>query len=95
MKRTTSVLGEVFKERIHQEKKWGQQDHMPFVWITILGEEYGEVCRGALEAEFGSQDLANYREELIHTAAVAVAAIECLDRNSIKSAETIENIEEK
>ena len=75
---TTSILGEVFKERILQDKKWGEQNHSPFVWLGILGEEYGEACRGVVDANLDS-----YREELIHTAAVCVSAIECMDRNTV------------
>ena len=54
---------------------------------TVLGEEFGEVCRAALDAERmaeGRKDdpavvLARLRDELIQTAAVAVAYIEALD----------------
>ncbi len=47
----------------------------------ILGEEVGEANKAALEAKFGSKTLAEYREELVQVAAVAVAMIQCLDRN--------------
>lgn len=69
------ILDEVLDERLRQDNKWGQQNHNTFKWMTILGEEFGEACRGAFE-----DDLANYREELIQVAAVAVAAVENLDR---------------
>lgn len=69
------ALTEVVTERARQEQKWGEQNHAPDRWMTILGEEFGEACKGALE-----QDWDNYREELVQVAAVAVAAIECLDR---------------
>ena len=53
------------------------------VWATILGEEYGEVCKSVLEksvidgrfdydSQKGSQDL---KEELIQVAAVCVSWI--------------------
>jgi len=53
------------------------QNHKPFKWLTILGEEYGEACRAALEA---GNIRYRYRDELIQLAAVAVAAVESIDR---------------
>jgi len=81
---TVEVISEVLSERIRQDHKWGEQNHSPVEWLAILGEEYGEACRGALEAHFPGYeitgDFSNYRAELIQTAAVAIAAVECLDR---------------
>ncbi len=69
------ILDEVIQERFRQDKKWGANRALDTrTWITILGEEYGEVCRADL-----NRDLDNYRDELIQVAAVAVAAIESLD----------------
>lgn len=70
-----AVLLSVLAERHRQDKKWGQQDHNIHRWSTILGEEFGESCKEAFEG-----NLHSYRAELIRVAAVAVAAIECLDR---------------
>lgn len=69
------VLFEVGKERWVQDKKWGVQNHIPAVWITILTEELGEASKAALE---GRPD--DYIEELTQVAAVAVAAIQCIRR---------------
>ena len=87
---TTDVLADVAEERQKQDEKWGRQDHDPFGWLAILGEEYGEVCKDALGLYFGKQtglnkerQIKNYRAELIQVAAVAVAMVECLDRNGI------------
>ena len=77
---THGVLCEVLAERIKQDAKWGEQDHHVAEWITILGEEYGEACRAAYHGWHDGVDMANYRAELIHVAAVAVVAIECYDR---------------
>ena len=71
-----NVLNEVASERARQDAKWGEQNHHPYKWLVILGEEYGEACRGAYEKSRSS-----YRTELLQVAAVAVAAIESLDRN--------------
>jgi len=74
---TKNILLEVLSERERQDAKWS--DHRVLdqrTWITVLVEELGEVARANLE-----KDPANYREELLQLAAVAVAAIESLDRN--------------
>ena len=54
--------------------------------VTVLGEEFGEVCRAALDVEKvaeGRDDpttaLAKLRAELVQAAAVAVAYIEAID----------------
>jgi NTP pyrophosphatase (non-canonical NTP hydrolase) len=83
---TTDVLMEVGQERARQDRKWGEQDHSPVEWVSILGEEYGEAAQAANEVYFigegkpAPRDLMNYREELLQVAAVAVAAVEDLDR---------------
>ena len=47
-RRTT--LREVREEREAQEEKWGSQHHAPMEWLAILGEEFGEACKAALES---------------------------------------------
>ena len=77
---------EIRVERSKQEKKWGQQLHDPAIWLAILSEEVGEAASAILCMEFTGdmkekQRKKDYRQELIHVAAVAVAAIESLDYN--------------
>jgi hypothetical protein len=78
------VIGDVALERARQDDRWGEQNHAPAWWLVILGEEYGEACRAALDSRPGAltgvATLADYRAELVQVAAVAVAAIEALDR---------------
>lgn len=85
VKETNSVLAEVQEERRRQDEKWGEQNHAPPEWLSILGEEFGEVCKAVCEAHFPGYESTgnweNYRTELIQLAAVAVAMVECLDRN--------------
>lgn len=76
--------GLIVAERQRQRDKWSQ----PHSWgegdcsspqvavttkATILGEEYGEVCRAILDG-----DMAALRTELVQVAAVAVAMLEGL-----------------
>ena len=81
---TTAVLLQVADERKRQEDKWGQQNHDPFTYLAILGEEFGEACQVAVQATMEPDKNTtwdDYRDELIQIAAVAVAMVECLDRN--------------
>jgi NTP pyrophosphatase (non-canonical NTP hydrolase) len=69
------ILQKVREERKWQNKKWGEQNHTPEKWLSILGEEFGEVCRAVYE-----KDIINYKEELVQLAAVAVQMLECQER---------------
>lgn len=82
-----SAMASVIAERKKQDEKWGEQDHDPFTYLTILGEEFGETCQAALHLRFNENpDVAckladHLREEAVQTAAVALAIVECLDRS--------------
>jgi len=73
------VLEEVKRKRIEQLEKWGTQDHDPKMWLAILGEEFGEVCKEVAETHVKAFDSAAYRKECLHTAAVALAMVQCID----------------
>ena len=76
---TVGVLGEVAAERGRQDARWGPQNHHPLYWLGILAEEVGEFAKDTIERG----RLESARGELIQVAAVAVAAIESLDRNEL------------
>jgi NTP pyrophosphatase (non-canonical NTP hydrolase) len=72
------ILCEISAERDRQDVKWGGvpglerwDDH---TYAAVLGEEFGECCKAWLE-----RDAAALREELVQTAAVAIAWVEELD----------------
>lgn len=48
---TREVLEQVAAERDRQDAKFGQQNHHPYKWLTILQEEMGEAAREACEAD--------------------------------------------
>ncbi len=73
----SAVYADIAAERGRQQRLYGTQHHLPSDWISILGEEYGEVCKAYNEGK--SKD---YRKELVEVAAVAVAAIEDLDNKT-------------
>ena len=84
-------MAEIKEERKRQDKKWGVQDHYPLEWCAILAEEVGEVNKAAFKGHlrvshcsiFQTKCFDDYRKELIQVAAVAVAAVECIDRYTI------------
>ena len=79
---TMDALGSVLAERERQDAKWGEQNHNPYIYFAILLEEVGELAQAIIHTQFGGDKggWKNVRMEAIHTAAVALAVIECLDR---------------
>lgn len=79
---TKGVLEEVQEERQRQDEIWGLQNHGVCGWMLILSEEFGEAAKDANQIHFEKRKdrVSNYRSELVQVAAVAVAAIESLDR---------------
>ncbi len=82
------IIQEIIHERLRQDAMWGVDRNLhPFTWLIILGEEYGEACKGSLQAASlhgvasTSENWQNYRDELIQVAAAALAAIESFDRD--------------
>jgi hypothetical protein len=90
--RTDQVLSEVKVERARQDRKWGVQHHDPFHWLSVETEELGEAAKEANEWwHQHPEHLAAYRKEMLEVAAVAVAAIEDLDRHNGTVTEAQEN----
>lgn len=78
------AVADTIKEREWQDARWGVQNHDPITWSAILTEECGEFAQAALHHKFGGHAAVSLRKEAVQVAAVAVAIIECLDRNSVK-----------
>lgn len=84
----TLAIRSVQAERKRQDEKWGDQNgNHPFEWVSILGEEYGELCEAVNETFFKNGDkperggIDKMRKEAVQVAAVAVALIEALDKS--------------
>jgi NTP pyrophosphatase (non-canonical NTP hydrolase) len=69
-------LQRVLEERARQDAKWGEQNHSDLRWLPILSEEVGEVAKYINEETPGLVEA-----ELVHVAAVAMAWLECIERN--------------
>lgn len=85
----SSAIQSIQAERRKQDEKWGDQSgNHPFEWMSILGEEYGELCEAVNETYFGNAahpergGAEKIRGEAVQVAAVAVALIEAIDRTS-------------
>ena len=75
------IIDEIRAERARQDEKWGEQNHSPMEWLPILMEEVGGASKAALEGHFvKSCAYYEYRKEMIHVAAVAIAMLESYDR---------------
>jgi len=59
------IFDEIRQERKRQQIKFGEQDHDPILWCSILGEEVGEVNKSVMDNFWDDDDLENYRRELI------------------------------
>lgn len=78
-----AAIEKVISERIRQIQLWGEcSNNHPFEWMSILGEEFGELCEAVNETcfkngvhpELGGQD--KIIEEATQVAAVAISIIE-------------------
>lgn len=85
MDKRTQALVLIDNERNRQIDKWGDQSgNGPFEWVSILGEEYGELCQAVNETCFmnpthperGGRE--QMLKEAVQVAAVAAAIIETL-----------------
>jgi hypothetical protein len=83
------VLDLISKERDRQLEKWGDQRHSLPEWTTIATEELGEAAKHACAyvkpvsfktAEDERYYINQFISEMIHTAAVCVAACEDAQR---------------
>lgn len=63
------LLGSIATEMKAQLHQWGEQDHSDPVWLTILMEEVGEVCKAELQG-------GDVESELVQVAAVAASWLE-------------------
>ena len=87
MKYTDRAMSLIAKERERQLRLWGDQiNNHPFEWVSILGEEYGELCQAINETFFTAPQhperggIANIEREAVQIAAVAIQIIEVMER---------------
>lgn len=86
VERTEIALALVKAERQRQDTLWGDQsENHSFEWLSILGEEYGELCEAVNETYFQNPahpERGGYEKiirEATQVAAVAVAIVETMN----------------
>ena len=81
------TLQAVRAEGFSQDRKWGEQNHDPAVWLAILTEEVGELAQAILADRFGAGDHDSHHvsmeTEAIQVAAVAAHFVEYLSRRPV------------
>jgi hypothetical protein len=98
-----NAIRDVLAERRRQDAKWGEQNHDPQTYLSILVEEVGELAREANDLRWlvgrDAQEVcydvhsARLYIEAVQTAAVALAIVECLLRSKWRWPEQCERTE--
>jgi hypothetical protein len=76
-----SIIGEVIEERGRQDAEWGSvhdDGHTPGDWVAKLKRHLGLAS-----GEGVGTDLGRYRRQMIRVAALAVAALESMERKYV------------
>lgn len=74
----STVLHTITQERIEQDMKWGAyRDQPDMTWISILLKEVLEVAQATIE-----HDAVRMKTELVQVAAVAIAWLEAIERET-------------
>jgi len=78
------VYRDILLERARQDVRFGVANHDLMLWMTILGEEFGELCQAVMHTRYGGSKAGQLRAEAIQVAAVAVSIVQALDRDEWK-----------
>ena len=82
------IIQKIIEERKKQDEKWGEQNHHPLLWFSIIGEEFGEMCQAfndyTLSTTQDYNKLEDMIQEAVQVAACCVAMIECIERQGDK-----------
>ena len=85
------IRADISDELDRQDQMWGENHTNEYpVWMTILGEEFGECCQALLKMRQMERDFPKFvpdrnglkclRRELVQVAAVAIYAIGQIDK---------------
>lgn len=79
---TGNAMKLVAEERQRQFQKWGDQSRLSILeWVAILGEEFGEVSKEAVEHHFQNRSLLSFKKEVVQMTAVGVQMLEAIELN--------------
>lgn len=78
-----AILKEISDERDYQESRWGHEaddtKNEPNDWVAYIAHHSSRWFDGGF-SPYDGETIANFRKQMVKTAALAVAAIESLDR---------------
>jgi len=78
--RKLRIFAEILQERMAQDKQWGGEDHdrkhTIYDWVALLAKHLGKSMGTSRTDNYGVV----FRRQMVKVAALAVAAIEWIDR---------------
>lgn len=81
-----SVYEEIKSERDYQDKKWGHTAddtlNTPWMWAAYIARYATNWMKGTF-LPIGTSATEDFRESMVKVAAIAVAAVESLDRQKV------------
>jgi len=86
--KTEQAFVRIRRERVNQDRTWGEQNHTWVYWLGILMEEVGELAKAIIE-----RDSAQIDAELTQVAAVAVSMMEYGQRKGFSTREGLRGID--
>lgn len=76
------IFAEIEKERLYQQKRWGNEAddsiNTPWMWAAYIASYATQWMVGKFK--LSRSDVDGFRAKMVKTAAIAVAAIESVDR---------------
>lgn len=82
-----SVYEEIKKEREYQDGKWGHETddtlNTPWMWVSYITAYSTKWMKGTF-APLSKEISDDFRTKMIKTAAIAVAAVESIDRQRVE-----------
>jgi hypothetical protein len=85
MDRLDNILTEVREERRYQDTRWGHEvddtKNTPWMWAAYIASYATSWMNGSFPP-IGEDNVRNFRKAMVKAAAIAVAAIESIDRQT-------------
>lgn len=79
------IIKEIVEERRYQDSRWGHEAddtlNRPNDWVSYISHHSTRWFNGGFEP-YDVETVARFRRQMVKTAALAVAAIESLDRQT-------------
>lgn len=81
-----SIIEEIVAERLYQDEKWGHEaddkKNTPNDWVAYIGHHASRWFKGGF-LPYSEDTVEAFRTQMVKVAALAVAAIESIDRQRV------------